>query len=141
MSSRCLHWSRMSSIIERLPKLLVVDDEASVRESVAEVLRDERYVVATAGDGDEALHLLKSGLRPAAVILDLWMPGRDGFAVIDEMNAHPDLKHIPLIILTADWLARKDVVDRVAAFLPKPMQLDALLDAVAACSEARFAVG
>src|SRR5206468_568036 len=91
---------------EKLPVALVVDDDDAIRDALAEVLRDERYVVATAEDGRRALELLKSGLRPSVVLLDLWMPDVDGHEALSTMKADPALADIPVIVITADHDAR-----------------------------------
>src|SRR4051812_43099367 len=83
------------------PVILVVDDDAGVRETIAEVLREERYVVVTAQNGKEALALCRSGLRPAAVLLDLWMPEVDGFTPLDVIRRDARLTDTPVIVITA----------------------------------------
>ena len=128
----------MAPIVERMPVVLVVDDDANIRFALADVLRDERYVVATANDGAEAIALLRAGLRPATILLDLWMPVLDGVAALAQMKADPDLQDIPVIVMTAHPEAKNDVMDQIAAFLAKPLELDALLDAVATCALPRW---
>ena len=66
--------------------ILVVDDEAEIRTSLEEILREEGYGVAGAADADEAMVLLRDAPYDV-VLLDIWLPGRDGLEVLAEMRA------------------------------------------------------
>ena len=89
---------------EQAPVLLV-EDMAMVRAAVARHLRAAGYAVVTAADGEEALEHLRNGVRPCAIILDLVMPRKDGFAFrIDQMN-DPRFAPIPTAAYSsAPWL-------------------------------------
>lgn len=87
--------------------MLVVDDEASVRQALERVLRYEGFAVRTAGGGREALAAITER-RPAAVVLDVAMPDLDGIAVIKRMRAQG--VEVPICVLSA----RDEVEDRVA---------------------------
>jgi len=97
--------------------ILVVDDEATVREVVRKYLEHEGYRVAEAETGTEALAYLREQ-RPDLLILDLMLPGTDGFAItrsVRNANEYAPLKvdnDIPIIILTA----RTSELDRIAGF-------------------------
>jgi two-component system response regulator MprA len=112
----------------RAMKVLVVDDERAVRDSLRRALELEGYEVELAGDGEEALERL-SGPAPAdAVILDVLMPGIDGLEVCRRLRA--DDNGVPVLMLTA----RAEVDSRVAGldagaddYLPKPFALAELL--------------
>lgn len=82
-------------------KILIVDDEEAVRTSLVEILNDypERLDVHTASDGFEAGTLMES-VRPDIVLLDLVMPGMDGFKVCQSIRRSPALKHVKIIVLT-----------------------------------------
>jgi two-component system, OmpR family, response regulator MprA len=108
-------------------RLLVVDDDASVREALALVLGLDGFEVATAGDGREAIRTLSLG-RPDAVILDVLMPGLDGLEVCRRMRATGD--RTPVLMLTA----RTEVSERVAGleagaddYLAKPFAREELI--------------
>jgi len=108
-------------------KLLVVEDDAHVREAVARALRFEGYEVHTAVDGNEAL-VRAIELEPDAILLDVLMPGTDGLAVCRRLRERGD--QTPILMLTA----RHEVNDRVAGldagaddYLVKPFALDELL--------------
>ena len=83
------------------PRVLVVDDEASIRDVVAEHLstRSHAYEVMTAADGFEAGRLVVS-FRPDAVLLDLRMPGLDGFQVCRTIKADPETSATIVIAMT-----------------------------------------
>src|SRR6266446_9903951 len=108
-------------------KLLVVEDDAHVRQAVARALRFEGYDVHTAVDGNEAL-VRAIELEPDAILLDVLMPGTDGLAVCRQLRERGD--QTPILMLTA----RHEVNDRVAGldagaddYLVKPFALDELL--------------
>ncbi len=87
--------------------LLLVDDSEDVRDVVARTLRRVGWTVAEAGDGGEALEWLADH-RPDVVLLDLLMPGIDGFELVDRMQADPSLADIPVLVVTAKDLTPAD---------------------------------
>ena len=114
-------------------KILVVDDERAVRESLRRALELESYEVELAGDGLEALAALGNGADPDAMILDVLMPGLDGLEVCRRLRRSGN--RIPILLLTA----RIEVGDRVAGldagaddYLTKPFALEELLARVRA---------
>jgi CheY-like chemotaxis protein len=84
------------------PHILIVEDDFATRESLALVLNAEGYVVAEAADGAAALALSHSGLPPQLVILDLLMPGMDGWQFLAARHRKPALAAVPVLVLTAD---------------------------------------
>ena len=109
-------------------KVLVVDDERAVRESLRRALELEGYEVELAGDGEEALERLSAPAAADAVILDVLMPGIDGLEVC--LRLRSDANAVPVLMLTA----RAEVDSRVAGldagaddYLPKPFALAELL--------------
>src|SRR5271165_3951885 len=113
-------------------RILVVDDEPAVQQALSRALTLERYEVAAAADGREALEML--GLTPYdAVILDVSMPRLDGLEVCRRLREGGD--HTPVLMLTA----REDIDDRVAGldagaddYLVKPFALRELMARVRA---------
>jgi len=110
--------------------VLVVEDEAMVREVLAEALNLEGFDVKSAADGRDALAVLERW-RPEVILMDVNMPRMDGWAFREELRRRPDLADIPVIVLSAalwdrDRLASLDAVE----FMPKPCDLDALVGAV-----------
>ena len=114
-------------------KILVVDDERAVRESLRRALELEGYEIELAGDGSEALETLESSEEPDAMILDILMPGVDGLEVCRRIRATGS--KLPVLMLTA----RTEVEDRVAGldagaddYVTKPFALEELLARVRA---------
>ena len=108
-------------------RILVVDDDRAVRESLRRSLSFNGYSVALAQDGLEALDLISSD-RPDAVVLDVMMPRLDGLEVCRQLRSTGD--DLPILVLTA----RDSVSERVAGldagaddYLPKPFALEELL--------------
>jgi CheY-like chemotaxis protein len=107
--------------------ILVVDDEADIRESLKDALDDEGYFVVVASNGKEALRLLPALSRPCAIILDVIMPVMSGTELYEAMQATPNLASIPVLMSTSD---PSRVPNRVP-LMKKPINLDRLLAAVA----------
>jgi two-component system response regulator MprA len=116
------------------PRILVVDDERALRESLRRALALEGYEVELATDGEDALHRLRAGaVAPDAILLDVLMPGLDGLEVARRLREAGDTT--PILMLTA----RAEVDDRVAGldagaddYVVKPFALDELFARVRA---------
>ena len=114
-----------------LARVLIVEDDAAVAGSLAEVLRDEGYEVFVAGDGRQALDWLQQNTPPALILLDLWMPVLSGEEFRKEQLALPELASIPVVIISAAADARARAVALGAVdLLPKPIDLERLLEVV-----------
>jgi CheY-like chemotaxis protein len=107
--------------------VLVVDDEADIRESLRDALGDEGYAVVVAANGKEALEILPALPKPCAVILDIIMPVMSGTELYEAMRTTPALADIPVLISTSDPSRAPGRVP----LMKKPINLDRLLDAVA----------
>jgi two-component system, OmpR family, response regulator MprA len=108
-------------------KILVVDDERAVRESLRRALELEGYEIDLAEDGEDALRRLELEAEPDAMILDVLMPGVDGLEVCRRLRAHGS--RLPILMLTA----RVEVENRVEGldagaddYVTKPFALDEL---------------
>jgi DNA-binding response OmpR family regulator len=108
--------------------VLIVDDEADIRDAVSELLSDEGYEVLGASDGDEALEKARA-FHPSLVLLDLMMPGMNGWEFRARQKGDPELASIPVVVVSA--LGRVAGLD-AAAYLEKPFEVDDLLTAVRA---------
>ena len=109
-------------------KVLVVDDERAVRESLRRALELEGYEIELAADGNEALYRIETESQPDAVILDVLMPGKDGLEVCRTIRRAGNT--VPVLMLTA----RTPVEDRVEGldagaddYVTKPFALEELL--------------
>ncbi len=83
-----------------LHTILCVDDDRLVLSICQDALQDQGYRVLTATDGLAGIEIAKQS-RPELILLDLLMPGMDGFEVCELLRADPDLREIPIILLTA----------------------------------------
>jgi CheY-like chemotaxis protein len=107
------------------PLILVVDDEESVRESVRHLLEAHGYAARGAIDGQHALELLRGGLRPCLILLDLRMPRKDGFEFRAEQTKDARLASIPTVIVSSTEVHQE--MGKLAGVLPKPVPLAELL--------------
>ena len=113
-------------------KVLVVDDEPNVLRSLAQYLTIEDFTVETASNGLEALEKVDSFL-PELILLDVMMPGMDGFEVLDKLKADPVHANTPIIMLTAkDQSADvlKGYQSGATSYLVKPFNLDELVETI-----------
>jgi CheY-like chemotaxis protein len=119
--------------------VLVVDDDAAIRELVRQALEDEGCAVATAADGAAALaHLRRAraaGEAPDVIVLDMRMPELDGWGFAAAYRRDP-APRAPVVIMTAATDARRWAAEVAAdAYLPKPFDLDAFLAVVSRFSD------
>ena len=111
------------------PLVLIADDDIVIREILQETLLGAGYAIETAADGDSAVAIYDR-LNPDIVLLDVVMPGRDGFAVCDYIRRRPSGEHVPILMITArNSLATIHEAFRVGAtdIIPKPINWTALL--------------
>jgi CheY-like chemotaxis protein len=111
---------------EPMARVLLVDDEQDIREAVSEALQYEGHDVVTAVDGAEALRACRLS-RPDVILLDLMMPGMNGWEFRVAQRREPELSEIPVVVVSA--LGRVGTIE-ATAFLPKPFSLEDLLSAV-----------
>ena len=136
--------SQVCTTMSRSPELiLVVDDDASIRAAMRELLETEGYDVTEAANGLAALGKLRAGLRPAVILLDLMMPVMDGWDLRTEQLRDPELAAIPVLIVTAAGFSLESVTAQFGAtigFVPKPPMPELLLEEVRKlCRHARAA--
>ena len=112
-------------------RILIVDDEPMVRETIAHVLRDEGYTVDVADDGRDALAKLDAR-RPDAVLLDLMMPGMNGRQFLQALRDDPSYASVPVLIMTAVHGLEVNLASiGASAVVEKPFAADDLLNKVA----------
>jgi two-component system, NtrC family, nitrogen regulation response regulator NtrX len=119
--------------------VLVVDDEAEIRASLEEILREEGYGVASAGDAGEAMLLLRD-VPYDVVLLDIWLPGRDGLDALAEMRKlAPEIRPEVVIISGHGTIEAAVKATKLGAydFLEKPLSLERTLIVVKNAIEAR----
>jgi CheY-like chemotaxis protein len=115
--------------METHARILVVEDDPSIREALAELLTEEGYAVASAANGAEALALLELEAPPSLILLDLMMPVMDGWAFRSAQRRDPRLSRIPVLVLSASRVGDGGPEAELAAdaFLQKPFDLEALV--------------
>jgi CheY-like chemotaxis protein len=113
-------------------RILLVEDDHALRDTLADVLADEGFEVACAANGLEALEKLGKGLQPDLIVLDLVMPVMDGWAFRDAQRQRPDLSGIPMVVLSASFPTDSPRIRALGAeeVLSKPVGMDRLLRAV-----------
>ena len=109
-------------------KILIIDDEALLRTMMSDALEAAGHKVVMAASGDEGLKLAKLE-RPDCILLDIMMPGMDGYETCLAFKADPELAHIPVLLTSATSDLRViDQAERVGALsvLPKPVPMEQL---------------
>ena len=107
-------------------RILVVEDEAVTRGAIKMLLEWEDYRVDCAAHGREALAMLRRGLRPSLILLDVRMPGCDGWCFRAEQRADPDLADIPVVVISGEDASSLDA----AGHIRKPFEPTELLEQV-----------
>jgi CheY-like chemotaxis protein len=107
-------------------RVLVIDDDSDIRDAVSEVLSYEGHEVATAAEGEQGLVRCRQA-RPDLILLDLMMPGMNGWDFLKSLRLDEGLARIPVVVVSA--LGRVPDL-QVAGFLPKPFGLEALVGLV-----------
>ena len=79
--------------------VLLVDDDQLLLQMYGQQLANDEFEVVTAPSGEACLRLLEER-TPAAIVLDLVMPGLDGFGVLERLSRHPDWRHIPVLVFS-----------------------------------------
>ena len=111
------------------PVVLVIDDDPAARELMQRFLRGEGMRIVAAASGEEGLRLARE-LQPAAITLDVMMPGMDGWAVLSALKADPDLAEIPVTMLTIVEDRGLGYALGAADYLTKPIDRARLLAAL-----------
>jgi CheY-like chemotaxis protein len=110
--------------------ILVVDDDADLRETLAQILADVGYSVASASNGEEALSYLRSGPPPSLILLDLMMPVMDGWQFRELQRNDAALAGIPVLVISASGTWQEQRTRLGVECVRKPVDFDHLLAAV-----------
>ena len=110
--------------------VLVVDDDSSARESMAEILDAKGYSVLQAENGQKALDVLKKTPHfPCVVLLDLAMPVMGGREFLERRARDPILRDIPVVVVSGNTMS-DEPLEGIAAYLGKPVSIDRLIDVI-----------
>ena len=110
-------------------KVLIIDDDEAVRQSMLDVLEIQGYRPVCAADGTEAIERLNTAdSAPCVILLDMMMPGMNGWQFLDYQRSSEKFAHIPVIVCTALSATAKSI--KPSAIVSKPVDRDTLLRAV-----------
>jgi DNA-binding response OmpR family regulator len=91
-------------------RVLLIEDEPSIIEAIRFILTRDGWAVQSHSEGGTAVARVREAM-PDVVILDVMLPGKSGFDILDDLRADPDLRHLPVLMLTA----RSQAADRARA--------------------------
>ncbi|GAB4496057.1 MAG: hypothetical protein OHK0052_05280 [Anaerolineales bacterium] len=120
-----------------LATILVIDDDADVRELVQRTLLKEGFAVYTAANAEQGFQLAQQ-LQPNVITLDVMMPGQDGWSLLTRLKAAPELRHIPVVMLTIVDDKNLGFALGAADYLTKPIDREHLIQTLKrqACANA-----
>lgn len=112
--------------------VVLVEDELNIAEAIRFLLSNEGWRVETLANGATAVDVIRNA-QPDLVMLDVMLPGKSGFEILHDLRADPDLKSLPILMLTARGQSRdREMAERagVSRFMTKPFSNAEMLDAV-----------
>ncbi len=115
------------------PYILIVEDDPDIQRLLKTTLSFNGYRVRTAPNGMEGLQVIRTE-RPELVIADIMMPKMDGFGLVNRLRLHPDTRELPVVIITATYVAPEDkeFAQNIGAtrFIQKPIDLEEFLEII-----------
>ena len=118
------------------PRILVIDDDPALLTTLTRILASDGFAVEVAADGTEGLARARAQ-PPTVVLLDLHLPGLDGYGFLDTFRALPVCAAVPVILMTGSQdtasARRRITAPRVVVLLPKPFEVDTLLASLGTC--------
>jgi len=121
-----------SQPLGRGQRALIIDDEATSREILRQILMREGFDVVMAESGQQGIDIARE-VRPSVITLDVLMPGLDGWSTLQQLKCDPELRDIPVIMVTIVDEENQAYALGAAAYLTKPVNRECLLKALAAC--------
>lgn len=117
--------------MENKKKILIIDDDNRNIFALTAVLKSKGYQCISAAGAEEGLRLLEEQKDVAVVLMDMMMPGMDGYEAIAKMNEDPELKSIPVIAVTAQAMVgdkERCLNAGAVGYVSKPINVDSLTD-------------
>lgn len=114
--------------------VLLIEDEPHILEAMRFIFSRDGWRVSTHSDGSDAAQVIRAS-APAVVVLDVMLPGRSGYEILQELRAEPATRELPVLMLTAKSQARdREMAERMGAsrFLTKPFSNTEVLASVRA---------
>lgn len=108
-----------------MKQILIVEDKANSRELLRTVLEQQGYAVTEASDGEDALNKIREA-APDLVLMDLQIPARNGYDVLQEIRKNPRLEHIPVVAVTANAMPgdrERVLAAGFTSYISKPVAL------------------
>jgi adenylate cyclase len=124
--------SLISQPLGRGKSALIIDDEATSREILRQILMREGFEVMTAASGQQGIDMARE-MQPSVITLDVLMPGLDGWSTLQQLKRDQELQDIPVIMVTILDEENQAYALGAAAYLTKPVNRECLLKALAAC--------
>jgi hypothetical protein len=119
-------------LLRKKKRILVVEDEEEQRQLIKKMIEGEGYTVLEAKDGEEALRIAQR-MHPDLLVLDIMLPGMDGYAVIKRMKQHKKTSSVPIIVLTAMNMEQEKVKALsvgASRYIRKPFSKDVLIEGI-----------
>jgi two-component system, sensor histidine kinase and response regulator len=113
-------------------KILIVDDSSTNNLLFQHLLEEEGYTVIIADNGEDAIKMADND-RPHLILLDIMLPGVDGFQVLQKLKENEKTKDIPVVMVTAKndtWSMKKSMDLGAYEYVVKPIQVESFLDKV-----------
>jgi len=108
-------------------RILIVDDDPTIRSVLEALLEDEGFTPVTAANGQEAVNIVRDS-PPALVLMDLMMPVMNGVEAARTLKSEPKTANVPIIAMSAGFILRESIDDLLAdSIISKPFDLDALI--------------
>lgn len=116
-----------------MPKILIIEDQPLIVELIEMVLKPRGYEVFHTGDGRKALDLIHE-IRPDLILLDVMLPGMDGYSIQSKLLEDEDSKHIPIVIVTSKTQVEEvfQTSANVFGFVAKPFSVSDLIQKIEA---------
>ena len=119
---------RNTNAMGEQPQVLIVEDDPELLQGLASILEEEGFSLERASNGLEAIELLRKGLRPRLILLDLTMPIVNGWELRLYQQRDPELSSIPVVLITGGTYQRDELEwVRPAEVLSKPLDVTRLL--------------